>query len=246
MKNEETVLQKVVQYQEVDFCGTYKIANLLSTLSDLATQNAIEIGIWKEELAKKYGWILIKQTIKMKRPIRLGEEIHMSTRAGKSSKIQFVRQYDIYTQDKEVIGGVYSVWALIDIESRSIERPDKLSIKIPIIEEYPHYVEKYERMETIETTYIMTRQVLYSDLDINHHMNNCRYIEWAIDTLDYQVFKEYYISKMSMHFKKEITANTKIRIYYGKEGHCFKVVMKSEDDQIIHFELAGELSLLKQ
>ena len=46
MKNNETWEQFKIEYQNVDYNGEYKYADLLSKLSNLATKNAIEIYLY--------------------------------------------------------------------------------------------------------------------------------------------------------------------------------------------------------
>ena len=48
----------------------------------LQLKNAMEIGLWKESFNGKYGWVLVKQTVKLKRPLLVGEELIVSTRKG--------------------------------------------------------------------------------------------------------------------------------------------------------------------
>ena len=48
MKNSETFERYEIEYQNADYYGEYKYADLLSKLSNLATKNAMEIGLWKE------------------------------------------------------------------------------------------------------------------------------------------------------------------------------------------------------
>lgn len=81
MKNSETCERYEIEYQNADYYGEYKYADLLSKLSNLATKNAMEIGLWKESFNGKYGWVLVKQTVKLKRPLLVGEELIVSTRA---------------------------------------------------------------------------------------------------------------------------------------------------------------------
>lgn len=243
MENLETKIKKNILYQESDYCGHYRLSEMFSILSDLATKNATEIGIWKEEFEGIYGWVLVKQTLKLQRPIKIGEAIYLSTRAGKSSKIQFVRQYDIQDNNDHFIGGVYSVWTLLDLHQRRIVRPDKVGMDIPGIKHYEHYVSSYQEVDTaIDVSFVMERKVVYSDLDVNQHMNNYRYIEWALDVFDYTAFKEYFITELSMVYKKELAPNTNVKILFGQKDNAFKVVFVSEDEQTIHFELSGLLS----
>lgn len=240
MKNEETIVKKKITYQESDFVGHLRLANLFSTLSDLATINALQVGIWKEELQQQYGWILTKQTMKLNTPMAINEEISFSTRAGSCSRIQFTRLYDFYNENKNPIGGVYSTWTLIDIHKRRIVRPDKVGITIPEIEKHPHFVDTYQEIkEDIEILCHDERKVVYSDIDINQHMNNYRYIEWAMDVMDYKKFITHYISEVSMTFKKEMAPNTIAKILYGQKDNYFRVQIVSQDENIVHFEMGG-------
>lgn len=242
MKNEESIITKKITYQESDFVGHYRLANLFSTLSNLATKNAVQTGIWQEELESKYGWILVKQTIKLDRPIKINEEITFSTRAGKSSRVKFTRLYDIFDSAGACIGGVYSTWTLIDIHKRKIIRPETVGVNIPKIEEYKHAVEKYEEIkDTVTMELVAERIVTYSDLDINQHMNNHRYLEWALDVMDCNLFNTYYICEASVQFKKEMLAHTKAKIFYGINDLYFKVRITSEDNSIEYFEMGGHL-----
>ena len=239
MKNSETSEQYEIEYQNVDYYGEYKYADLLSKLSNLATKNAIEIGLWNESFNGKYGWVLVKQTVKLIRPLLVGEKLTVSTRAKGERKIQYFRTYDLKVNN-EVIGGVYSVWTLIDIEKRRIVRPQKVGITIPECEEYNSFVEKYEPLLELDTHKVISRHVLYSDIDLNKHMNNARYLEWVMDLIPQEVLEKYFIGEMTMHYQKEIAPNSVVDLYYGQENDCFKVEFKVEEQT--HFTITGRYS----
>ncbi|MFR4325882.1 MAG: hypothetical protein ACLT22_17535 [Coprobacillus cateniformis] len=50
MKNSETCERYEIEYQNADYYGEYKYADLLSKLSNLATKNAMEIGFGRKVL----------------------------------------------------------------------------------------------------------------------------------------------------------------------------------------------------
>lgn len=236
MKNSETKEEYEIEYQNVDYYGEYKYSDLLSKLSNLATKNAIEIGLWNESFNGKYGWVLVKQTVKLKRPLLIGEKLTVSTRAKGERKIQYFRTYDLKVND-EVIGGIYSIWTLIDIEKRRIVRPQKVGISIPECEEYPSFVEKYEPLLDIETKKVQTRKVSYSDIDLNKHMNNARYLEWVMDLLPQEKKQDFFIDEMTMHYLKEIAPKSRVDLYYGQEDDRFKIEFKIDDQT--HFVISG-------
>lgn len=239
MKNSETSEQYEIEYQNVDYYGEYKYADLLSKLSNLATKNAIEIGLWNESFNGKYGWVLVKQTVKLIRPLIVGENLTVSTRAKGERKIQYFRTYDLKVNN-EVVGGVYSIWTLIDVEKRRIVRPQKVGITIPECEEYNSFVEKYEPLLELDTHKVTSRHVLYSDIDLNKHMNNARYLEWVMDLIHQEVLEKYFIGEMTMHYQKEIAPESNVDLYYGQENDCFKVEFKIEEQT--HFTITGRYS----
>ena len=144
----------------------------------------------------------------------------------------------------EVVGGIYSIWTLIDIEKRRIVRPQKVGITIPECEEYSSFVDKYEPLLDIETQKVQTREVMYSDIDLNKHMNNARYLEWVMDLLPQNVLEKYFIGEMTMHYQKEIAPESIVDLYYGQEDDHFKIEFKIAEQ--IHFVISGRFKEKKE
>ena len=184
MENTISSLKISVQCQEADYQGNYRISNLMSKLSDLATINALQIGIWNNNLSEKYGFVLTKETIILKRPIKINELIKFYTRASGYKRIQFTRNYWVEDVHGEEIASIYSLWTLIDLKKRRIIKPEKAGIVMPEIIPYNYNINNYNEIhDDVELSYIMERTVLYSDIDVNQHLNNSRYFEWAFDVL---------------------------------------------------------------
>lgn len=242
MENKISSTKILIQSQEVDYNGNYKIADLMSNLSDLATTNAYEIQIWNNEIAKKYAFVLTKETIILKRPIKVNEIITLYTRASGYKRIQFSRNYWVEDENKNEIASVYSLWTLIDIDKRKIIKPAKAGINIPEIIEDNYTINNYHEIkDNVDLSFIMERTVLYSDVDLNQHLNNSRYIEWAFDALPIDFFNQYMFKEISIHFKKEMPPYTKAKIYTFIGDEYVRVVFKSMDDTIF-FELGGYIT----
>ena len=212
----------------------------MSKLSDLATINAKEIEIWNEKIAKDYTFVLTKETIILKRSIKSNELINLYTRASGYKRIQFSRNYWVEDENREEIAAIYSLWTLIDIQKRRIIKPDKAGIKMPEIISYPYSLDNFHEIkDNLELSLVMERTVLYSDVDINQHFNNSRYIEWALDVMPIEFFKDHYFKEISVIFKKEMIPNTKAKIYRFIDNDYVKIVFKSSDDNIVYFEFGG-------
>ena len=245
MKNTISSLKILVQCQEADYQGNYKISNLMSNLSDLATTNAIHLGMWHNDLSEKYGFVLAKETIILKRPIKINELIKLSTRASGYKRIQFMRNYWVEDEIGEEIAAIYSLWTLIDLKKRRIIKPEKAGIILPEIVPYKYTINSYnEIFNDVELSYVMNRTVLYSDIDVKQHLNNSRYLEWAFDAIPVEFFKDIYFKEISVVFKKEMTPNTTAKIYRYINKNYVKIVFKSIDDEITYFEFGGHIETI--
>ena len=247
MFNEESALEHIVTYQESDFLGHYRLSCLFSTMADLATKNAWQTNIWNASMQDKYGWILVKQTVQLERPVQSHETITLTSRAGNATHVQFTRYYDFYDASKICIGGAYSIWTFIDIHKRRIIKPKSVGITIPTMKEYQHAVEQYEPVEEdLPSTCVMQRKVSYSDLDINQHMNNYRYIEWAMDALPTDLLETYHLSSISTFYQKEMVAGTIANILFGRKGNQWKIQFVSPETAGVYFTIGGTLTADKR
>ena len=130
------------------------------------------------------------------------------------------------------------------MKKRRIVRPQKVGITIPECEEYSSFVEKYEPLLDIETQKVQTREVMYSDIDLNKHMNNARYLEWVMDLLPQNVLEKCFIGEMTMHYQKEIAPESIVDLYYGQEDDHFKIEFKIAEQ--IHFVISGRFKEKKE
>lgn len=215
-------INKTVLYADVDYSGRLKMTTLFQLLTTLATEDAIALGIWSMDMMDSYGWIVSKQTMELDEDICLHDEIEITTYADKGSFVIFPRYY-IIKKNNRIIGKISSVWTLLDLKKRMIIAPKRIGIKMPDIN---HNI-KLKAPKTIDKDLKMKlaneRKVLYSDVDTNQHMNNTRYIEWALDLLDFDIFKEKYIYNISINYLKEIKPLEDVQLYLSKELDIYNV-----------------------
>lgn len=225
----KTYERKKVEVSDVDFMNEYQLCHLFNRFAEIATVNAVKIGLWNKEMMDRYGWIVAKQTLKLDCPISLGDEIELSTIAGKGSSAIFPRYYFINKDGKE-IGRCSSVWTLIDIQQRRIVFPKRIGLTIPVIPNDRKLKAPETIQEDIELKHIMKRQVLYSDVDTNQHMNNTRYIQWAFDVIDFDIHKDCFVSEISINYKKEIRPLEYVDLYVGCQDHRYIVEGRNEEE----------------
>jgi medium-chain acyl-[acyl-carrier-protein] hydrolase len=223
--------ERQIEICEVDYMGQYQLCHLLNRFSEIATISAKNIGMWSEEMMKQYGWVVAKQSLHLDQPIYYKDIITLSTTIDNGSFVAFPRYYFIHKGNQQ-IGTCSSIWTLIDIHKRRIVSPKKIGIDIPKVEHGIHLDEPQTICLDIPLNFITTRQVLYSDVDTNQHMNNTRYIQWALDVIDYTVHKEYFISDLHIQYKKEIRPLKFVQLYLGNQDNRYIVEGRDEDESV--------------
>jgi len=79
----------------------------------------------------------------------------------------------------------------------------------------------------------------YTDLDVNQHVNNTRYADWACDALGIDTMRECCLESMIINYNAEILPNQEITLHANKNGLSYRVAGYHEDK--LHFELGGKL-----
>jgi acyl-ACP thioesterase len=152
-----------------------------------------------------YGafWMLARMWYELERPLTYGRElcIHTWHRGGRGASSY--RDFDLYA-DGTYIGQAVSVWALVHMEDRRMLR----------ISDVPGLMNDHggERSKTITLTRLRMpeqftcaerRLMHYSDTDINAHVNNNRYADFACDALQAHTMPHTFVRQMQLGYTAE-------------------------------------------
>lgn len=230
-----TSITKQIEICEVDYMGQYHLSELFNQFSTIATINAKKIGLWNEDMMSQYGWVVAKQSLHLDEPIYFKDIIELSTIVDNGSFVSFPRYYFIHKGDQR-IGYCSSIWTLIDIHKRRIVSPKRIGLNVPSVNHNEHLEEPQNIDIDIPMNYITSRKVLYSDVDTNQHMNNTKYIQWGMDLIDYDIHKDYFVSDLTIQYKKEIRPMEDVQLFLGNQDQRFIIEGRGED-QCVYFTI---------
>ena len=80
---------------------------------------------------------------------------------------------------------------------------------------------------------------MYSDIDVNQHVNNARYADWACDALGFSTMREYCLKTMCIQYAAEIRPGQEISLHAAQSEGRYRVAGYHEGK--MHFEIGGEL-----
>lgn len=212
----------VVTSNDIDGNLEIKLSSLTRYMQQVATDHANKIKFGHIELSKRgLMWVIIRMQMKIDRLPRLDEEFTISTHPGKDNGFLFFRHFQIYDKNNKLIATSSSSWVVLNYETRKI-------VLKPFDKKIPEETSKLdlpdpEKVVGEASLLADTRIARYSEVDMNGHINNTRYVDYIQDAKGTTFFKQNRISSILINFDKEI-----------KEGDVVKVFSNKSNPEIIH------------
>lgn len=167
--------------------GKLALPSLFDYLQDIASDHAVRLGYGRDDLLKlNQFWVLSRICAETAEMPEWGKTVTVKTWPRGVDKLFALRDFEVHDTEGRLIAAASSSWLIIDRKTRRIQRPDNtLSNFKPdpdLKNALPRNAQKIE-LARVETRNVSFFKVRLSDLDINLHTNNTRYLKWVIDTL---------------------------------------------------------------
>jgi acyl-ACP thioesterase len=159
--------------------------SILDLLQDIASDHAEMLGFGREDLIKKNQfWVLSRIYLVVNEFPVWEDTITVRTWHKGVDRLFGMRDFEIKFPDGKHIASAASSWLVIDRDSKKIQRLDTvLNSNSRMIDALPRNAAKLEKIQE-ENVISSSFRVKVSDLDVNLHTNNTRYLKWVTDTYD--------------------------------------------------------------
>lgn len=214
--------------KDFDENGNVRSSALLRHFEQIATDHAELMGIGHDDLMKKnWIWVLSKLRFRMHGEIRTGELYDIATYPSTGRGAAYPRGYYICDEDENLIVSAMSQWCIVDFETRKLVR-SALEFSGEYID-VPSFEEKIEKIKYSDPKPAGVHIVTEGDLDINCHVNNCRYADMTSEILKRNDFKSF-----TINFLKETVVGDRIDLLTeGAEDGSDIVVGMLEDESVV-------------
>jgi Acyl-ACP thioesterase len=216
---------------DADHNGDFKPFAFMNHAQELANIHASNLGFGYETMIeKRVAWILSRVHVKFLRYPKWKETINIETWHKGDDRLFGLRDFHAYTDSGETLILATSSWVIIDLESRRIQRIRNIlgeeykGAERDAIKESAQKLSSPEAMEFAEE-----KRVLLSDIDINRHANNAKYVEWAIDHIDPDLLNKKPIKEFTINFNHESTLHQKISLYRKYESDTIFIEGRHEE-----------------
>ena len=174
-----------VRFSEVDATEKLTLPAVVNYFQDCTTFQSEELGRGIEALkAIGKGWILSAWQIEVNRYPKICEKLKIDTWATTFDGIYGNRNFRLRTENDEVLARANSIWVYMDLVKGRPLRPDQ-----DVISAYE--IDPPLDMEPVSRKIALPKEleereafpVLRHQIDVNNHVNNCQYIQMALEVL---------------------------------------------------------------
>ena len=209
-------LKFTVTELHADRFGRCRPASLLRFAQDAAGSHCFALGTdWDTMASKGLFWAVIRQRLEVTRLPQAGETVTVKTWPMPTTRVAYPRATEGYDADGNVLFKVISLWVIMDMQTRAMIRPDRSGVDVEGIVlggELPAPAGLNPRELPEETL----RTVGFTELDINGHMNNARYLDWVCDLLASDFHRDHPLKAVTICYLSEALEGQQISLRWEK------------------------------
>lgn len=233
-QDEITELKFTVRFSDCDEYSRLKLSRLFQFTEEAALADAQRkgYGLWNM-LNAGYGCVVTRMKLRLNHTPVLGEELYVSTWAKENYKDKVIyKDYMVRDGRGNILVEGTSSWLLIDMKTMKAVPPSTSPFPVPIEEGREALPEKLDILSMGLFPKVVDQvQGRNTDMDINHHVNHCRYVDWILDALDRSEVKGRGIRSIQMNYIYQVPLNEKVDIVRFKDSkhHAVLFGMNAED-----------------
>ncbi len=185
---------------------------------------------------KNIIWVLAQMKVEYtgKMP-KWSEDIKVRFWFSDISKLKIFSEFQIIYNNEVIVRGD-SVWFLLDIATK---RPICPMPTLECINVNPNLVfgehTKFVKPQDGEFINSRSYKVGIFDIDFNHHLNNLRYLDFAIRTLDDDYLVSHTLTSFTVQFQKECFLDDEIEssAYRKDEQNIYFILRRKSDNMVV-------------
>ena len=190
--------------------------DLFRLMQDIAGDDAARRGGGQSVLLSRgCTWVLVKMRVQISRMPEAGEELRLSTWPLRGRLGLYPRAYELCTVAGEVLVHTESLWAMMDVESRSMISGESRGIELQGVED--GRFSPMRRLAVPEGGELYDLTPAPEQIDENGHMNNAAYLDAAAALLPEEL-RGRELRTVSVDYEHELLPGRHTQVRVVREG----------------------------
>ena len=209
----------IIPCYDADLNMRLKPASFLNMAQEAANHHANYLGVGYDTLNEtKQAWVMSRMRVIFDRLPLWREKVTLESWHKGAAGFMFLRDFLLTDAEGNSLVKATTSWLVIDMTTRRLARRGAFAefaadsskcIPESVIEEPAAKVVIPEGFEATQTT---IHTASYSDLDMNHHVNNVMYIVWAMDIVAPEQTESKPLRELEINFNTEVRPQDQVEL----------------------------------
>ena len=228
-----------VGIHDVGVLGVITNSGIINLFEDIACSHSDSAGYGLMQIPQTHlSWVLLNWKVSVLKRVKYGTKVTLKTWARAATSFFTLRDFEMYDAQNHLVCIASTKWTLIDInkggmiripadvigtyepldDRKVFDEDDIKKIKEPELPEKPSFVFQVQRR----------------DIDVNGHMHNLYYLDYAYETLPQDIYEKAEMNHFEIMYKSGAKLGNTVACYYVKQENCHYVVMKNPETNTLH------------
>ena len=218
----------------VDCYGRMKPSMILFLAQEVAGRHCNLLSVDYDTLAaKRMFWAVTRHRVQITRmPVR-GETIRIETWPMPTTRVAYPRSVIAYDAQGNECFRAISLWVLMDLDKRSMILPGKSGISV-VGTLRGLELDTPNGLVAKDLRCHQSRNVCFTDLDRNGHMNNTKYLDWISDLLPSGFHENHQPREMTVCYFNESREGQTLQLSWDfpEEGCLLVDAHRQQEDKL--------------
>jgi medium-chain acyl-[acyl-carrier-protein] hydrolase len=173
-----------VMVGDVDFTKKLKPGAAFNYFQEIAGTHAANLGVGIDTIRRKHGviWVMTRIRVDVERYPGWDENIVIETWPQQPKRFEFERHYIMRDIQGHILMRAVSFWVILDESTRELRKSEVINAQYPeFLTERAIDCSLGKIKPTGEPETVYKRWIGCSDIDMNGHINNSRYVDFIMD-----------------------------------------------------------------
>ena len=227
---------------QCDRFGRLKPSAICWFVQEMASRHCLQLQLdWDTLASRGMFWAIIRHKVQVQRLPKKGEHIRIETWPMPTTRVAYPRNVVAFDEAGQELWRSTSLWVLMDMQSRAMILPGKSGVVVEGIlrgGELP----SPPSLSPAELSQAFQRTVRFSDLDLNGHMNNCRYLDWAADLMPSHFHQAHSLQEFTLGYLSEAREGDDLQLQYEQqENGALRLEIQRQDEGKMHRIFCADL-----
>ena len=209
---------------------------MLDLMQEAANVNASTLGFGYDELINSNtAWVLSRTHVKFINMPKWRQEVNLKTWHKGVAKLFHLRDFILSDMDGNPMVLATTSWLIIDLNTRRLVRNSDLALSDTAMDAIEKPADKVVIPVDIEPELVRKHPITWSEIDTNGHVNNVKYVVWAIDAVKAEDIKERPLKELLINYDAEVMPGDIVKISRVRqdteEGIVYYITGRVSDKQ---------------